>query len=154
MAESGSSVAGDTQFPAMKVQWQGDNLAEVERLLDPFQARGVGEGGTDLVITGIDGLFLEVGLGDSLKIRGDSLGVERLPFAEADPFVVWQGDNAGEISTFIKPWAEIQMSVLGNQLILDWIEDGQKRCILERGDRLVGKGRCLFVSRAGEDHRA
>jgi len=61
-------------------QWKLDNLAEIERLLEPFETR-MRQDGDDLYIQGWAGLNLLLHPGDCLVVdtdtNGDRLGVLR-----------------------------------------------------------------------------
>lgn len=152
----------------MKIQWQGDNLAEIQRALASYGhvfeldvARRVVrivahtvKGG--LVIAGTE---IDVRLGDAIEIRRghdgltDSVGIHRLPSPEAgDPEVTWKGDNLAEIASFIRQhecetWAD------GPDAIVQ-MPQGEQVVRVHRGDKLFRRGgKYLFVRRAGKDHR-
>jgi len=60
------------------VQWRGDNLEEIEKLLEPFHARCRPDG-DDLLIQGWGGLNTWLVPGDCVILKGDSLGILRVP---------------------------------------------------------------------------
>lgn len=80
------------------VQWNGDNLPEVERLLRLHEASAF-KHGDQLHILG-EGLSILLNLGDQLIIDGDRLGVLRPPTKAANPEITWDGNNVFEMSRF------------------------------------------------------
>ena len=145
-----------------KVMWTGENLDEFVALFQPFEV-DVGTDGSKLCIRGVDELSIDLSPGDEVDLSGNGVKVIRVDDG-GDRFIEWTGQNRGEVIEFIKHWPEIDVSVIGNALVLDWVEDrshvmamrklNQKmRCFLNIGDRLLARGSMLFVSRAGQEHR-
>ena len=63
------------------VQWKVDNLDEVQAFLEPFHARCRQDTDDRLLIQAVGGLSTHIAPGDSLILRGDSLGILRAPTA-------------------------------------------------------------------------
>lgn len=59
-------------------QWRLDNIEEIERLLEPFHAR-VARDDDRLLIQAFGGLNTHLDPGDALILKGDSLGILRVP---------------------------------------------------------------------------
>lgn len=136
------------------VQWKGDNAHEIERMLASHQVRADKEG-DKLKVVGI-GINVEVGLGDSVVLDKDRLGIRRshdLTRRTKETWVTWQGNNLDKVRDFLKTYKvriEVQDSKLGlfgDDSPLPWF-------ILKRGDRLINRGGEIIVSVEGRDHRA
>lgn len=131
------------------LQWTGDNLGDVESLLDAHVAHASSAGGK-LRIIGI-GLALDVTLelGDTLIVDQDRLGIVRYSSGVTDKqFVVWSGDNLEEFTQFLQAF-KVRMAVAGDALL---IHGGTNPIILSRGDRLVKRDGQIVVSIRGKDH--
>jgi len=63
-------------------QWRIDNLEEIERMLEPFEARCARDG-DKLLIQAFGGLNTHLDPGDCLILKGNSLGILRAP-ADSD----------------------------------------------------------------------
>ena len=61
-------------------QWKGDNQAEIENLLSAFVVR-TDRFKDDLLITGINGMNIELHPGDCIIVEGERLGIVRVPEA-------------------------------------------------------------------------
>lgn len=140
----------------LKVQWKGDNRAEIEQALVNHYVRVLPGEDKSIHLSGLGGLDIQVQLGETIEVRlrGDGLfdgiGVHRLPDPGVDPEIVWRGDNAGAIAEFVKQHG-CDMRVVGDDLTLHWDAEYVR---LHRGDKLFRRGgRYLGVSRAGRDHR-
>ena len=137
-------------FPA--IQWDGDNVAEIERFLSAHLARA-DKHGDKLRLIGI-GLNVELNLGDSLMLDGDRLGIVRAGAkAPADLYpelVVWAGDNLPAVEAFLKPYG-VTLLVEGERLSI--YGGFQHIATLNRGDRVERKSGQMVVSRIGKDHR-
>jgi hypothetical protein len=134
------------KFPT--IQWTGDNVAEIERALADHLARA-DKHGDKLHLIGI-GLNVELGLGDSILMDGDRMGIVRagapMPLTE----ITWDGTNVPAINDFLDAtgvWLLVEGEILsiygGNQLF----------AALNRGDRIEKKAGQIVISRAGKDHR-
>lgn len=135
------------------VQWKGDNVAEIERFLGNHLARADREGDS-LKVVGI-GVNMEVNLGDSLLLDGDSLGVRRandFTKRQKETWVTWQGNNLDKVASFLKNY-KVRLEVQGTKLGLFGDDRPLPWFILKRGDRLVNRGGEIIVSVAGQDHR-
>lgn len=132
-----------------QLQWKGDNVAEIEKLLGNHLARADKEG-DKLHLIGI-GLNIEVALGDSVIVDGDRLGILRANVKpQPDPFIVWTGANVDEFTAFLKPYG-VWLAVTGEKLS---IYGGNLHfATMGRGDRITISGGNVVVSRAGKDHR-
>ena len=125
-------------------------MPDVEQFLSGHEVKVTPGDHKELHLTGPHGLELRVGLGDHLKFVGDSLGIERAAEGSIEQReIIWKGDNAAEVLAFVKDW-DTDISVIGNQLKLIWDEECS---VLDRGDKVLQRGRYLFVSKAGQDHR-
>lgn len=130
------------------LQWTGDNLQEVNDLLDDF-AISTGVAGGVLRLLGIGGLELTVQLGETLLLDGSSLGIIRNSISKpGDAFVIWKGSNLEEFAQFLKNY-KVRMAVAGNALL---IHGGHKPLILSQGDRLYNREGQIVVSIKGKDH--
>ena len=130
------------------VQWTGDNAAEIEGFLSNHLARA-DKHGDKLQLIGI-GLNVELGLGDTLLLDGDRLGIVRAGAGIAEDFITWRGDNLPAFAEFLKPYG-VELLVEGERLSI--YGGFQHIATLGRGDRVERKNGQLAVSRAGKDHR-
>jgi hypothetical protein len=133
------------------IVWEGDNAAEVERLLSDHLARA-DKHGDKLVLIGI-GLNVELSLGDTVLLDGDRLGIVRAGAGIPDLYpemVVWAGDNLPAFEEFLKP-AGVHLVVQGERLSI--YGGFQHIATLNRGDRVERKNGQMVVSRVGKDHR-
>lgn len=120
-----------------------------------------------------------VNLGDTICYRrgldgmSDQIGIERPPDPGDDGEITWTGQNPFEVSMFIRKH-DLSVSMNDRDLILKEgkaaREAQQANTEIRRsvgvltgtdsfirmhvGDKLILKGGCLFMSRAGKDHRA
>jgi hypothetical protein len=136
------------------VQWQGDNVAEVERMLAGHLVRADKEGDL-LKLTGI-GISTEIKPGDSVVLERDRLGVRRahdLTRRTKETWVTWQGNNLDKCKEFLKAY-KVRFEVQGNKLGLFGDESPLPWFILKPGDRLVKRGGEIVISVEGRDHRA
>jgi len=60
------------------VKWQVDNLDEIRDFIEPFEARAASDGEL-LLLQAWGGLNVWLNPGDCLVLRGDSLGIIRVP---------------------------------------------------------------------------
>ena len=135
----------------MKVQWRGDNLGDIDRLLAHHHATAHVQTGQKLLIRGADGLSLEIDIGDSIILEGDRLGIDRVTIAVKTESITWTGDNVQDIAEFVRNH-EVSPRVIGSGLQL--LCEGEEPVHLRRGDKLeIRGGRFLCVSRGGQDHR-
>ena len=176
----------------MKIQWQGDNLQAVERVLSRYGsvryhdasrkslsivAKSFQSKGGDVEV--LEDVQVVVELGDTVHYKPgsdgltDSIGVERPPDPGDDGEIVWTGDNPFDIAMFVRKH-ELTISMNGDEIILKE-SDVAKRAQqpneqtrratgvlsgtdafirMRRGDKLILKGGCLFMSRVGQEHRA
>jgi hypothetical protein len=134
------------QFPT--VIWNGENVAEIECMLAGHLARA-DKHGDKLHLIGI-GLNVELGLGDSVLLDGDRLGIVRVGDPMPPDVITWDGTNVPAINEFLAPyhvWLAVQGEMLcvygGSELI----------AAMNRGDRIEKIGSQIHISRAGKDHR-
>jgi hypothetical protein len=132
------------------VQWKGDNLLEVERLLYSHEAVATKHGDV-LVITG-EGLGIMLNLGDQLVLDGDQLGVIRPPSKVPDPEITWDGNNVFEMSRFLADF-EVWCELKGNTLYIHDQARREKPACLNPGDKLINRNGMPVVSKAGVHHR-
>lgn len=132
--------------------WNGENVADVERFLSAHLVRA-DKHGDKLTLIGI-GLNVELGLGDSIMLDGDRLGIVRAgapaPTALYPEMVVWAGNNLPDFDTFLKPYG-VSLLVEGERLSI--YGGFQHIATLNRGDRIEKRNGQMHVSRAGKDHR-
>lgn len=128
--------------------WDGDNVAEIERMLGDHLVRADKHGDT-LALIGI-GLNTQLGLGDTLVLDGDRLGIVRVNAGAVQDFVTWAGDNLPAFEEFLKPY-RVSLLVEGERLSI--YGGFQHIATLNRGDRVERKNGQMVVSRAGKDHR-
>jgi hypothetical protein len=128
--------------------WNGDNAAEIERLLSNHLARA-DKHGDKLTLIGI-GLNVELNLGDTVLLDGDRLGIVRAGAGVAEDFVTWKGDNLPAIGEFVAPYGAWVL-VEGERVSI--YLGSQHIAALNRGDRIERKNGQMIVSRAGKDHR-
>jgi hypothetical protein len=132
------------------IQWNGDNLLEIESALDGYVTHASSGGGV-LKIIGIGGLELAVQLGETLIIEDGRIGIIRNSSEpKAHGFVTWKGSNIEEFAAFLKGH-KVRMAVAGDALL---IHGGTKPIILSRGDRLIHRDGQIVVSIAGKQHQA
>jgi hypothetical protein len=132
-------------FPS--VQWDGDNAADIERLLSNHLARA-DKHGDKLRLVGI-GLNVELGLGDTVMLDGDRLGIARagVPLPER---ITWDGTNVPAFNEFLQPygvWMLVEcelLSIYGGSTLF---------AVLNRGDYIEKRNGQMHISRAGKDHR-
>lgn len=131
------------------VQWQGDNVQEIEQLLRHHLARADKEG-DKLLVRGL-GLKLQLELGDSLILDGNRLGIRRAETAEPlkATYATWKGDNVSEIARFMTDY-KVEFMVSGERL---HVLAGKNSVVLKRGDRLIHRDGQVIVSVAGKQHR-
>jgi hypothetical protein len=60
------------------VQWRVDNLDEIQNFISPFEARAAADGEL-LLLQAWGGMNVWLNPGDCLVLRGDSLGIIRVP---------------------------------------------------------------------------
>jgi hypothetical protein len=175
----------------MKLQWQGDNLHAVQRLLVAYgTVRYLDFGRRSLQIVakefakagGVDSIedvALVVELGDTLHYRpgtdgmSDSIGIERPPYDGGEGEITWNGANAFDISMFVRKH-DMTVRMSGDDLILKesqaakraqepnaaarlatGVLSGSDNFIrMRRGDKLLRRNGCIFMSRSGRDHQA
>jgi hypothetical protein len=135
-------------MPSPTIRWNGDNAAEVERLLSNHLARA-DKHGDKLQLIGI-GLNVELNLGDTLVLDGDRLGIVRANAGAVQDFVTWTGANLPAFEEFLKPYG-VNLLVEGERLSI--YGGFQHIATLNRGDRVERKNGQIIVSRAGKDHR-
>jgi hypothetical protein len=128
--------------------WDGDNAKEVESLLGDHLARA-DKAGDKLKLIGI-GLNVELGLGDTVLLDGDRLGIVRAGAGIAEDFIVWAGNNLPAFDEFLKPYG-VYLIVQGERLSI--YGGPQHIATLNRGDRIERKNGQIVVSRVGKDHR-
>lgn len=136
------------------VQWTGDNKAEIDRFLSSHLARADKEG-EKLKVVGI-GVNIEVGLGDSLILDRDRLGIRRahdLTARTKETWVTWQGNNLDKCKEFLKAH-KVRLEVQAGKLGLFGDDGPYPWFILKTGDRLIKRGSEIIVSVEGRDHRA
>lgn len=136
------------------VQWTGDNKAEIDRFLSSHLARADKEG-EKLKVVGI-GVNIEVGLGDSLILDRDRLGIRRahdLTARTKETWVTWQGNNLDKCKEFLKAH-KVRLEVQAGKLGLFGDDSPYPWFILKTGDRLIKRGAEIIVSVEGRDHRA
>lgn len=140
------------------VQWKGDNVRDVERLLAGYLVRA-DRAGEKLRLVGL-GINVTLEPGDSLILDSDAkapgrrfprVGVQRATVKgkRAESFVTWKGDNVTQIADFVSGY-KVELVVMGENLHLI----GSETVILKRGDRLVDRNGQIVVSVAGKQHRA
>lgn len=130
------------------VQWTGENSAEIESLLSRHLAR-VDKRGDKLHLIGI-GLNVELGLGDSIMMDGDRLGVVRAGIQMPDDTMTWDGTNVPAFNEFLQP-LDVWLAVTGEMLCV--YGGNQLLATLNRGDKITKRNGQVVVSRAGKDHR-
>jgi hypothetical protein len=132
------------------VQWTGDNASEIEAMLVAYVVRADKVGDCCHII-GIDGMHVELELGDAIVVDGDHLGVIRHAKGTpvADPEITWDG-NAQTVAQFLISF-DIGLEVVGADLYIKG--KGERRPVrIERGDKIIKRHGNLVVSRAGKDH--
>lgn len=130
------------------LQWRGDNLREVDALLDKHVTHSSQKGGK-LRLIGMGGLDITLQLGDTLIVDGDRLGIVRHNSGVSDkPFVIWDGKNLEAFAAFLQGY-KVQMAIAGDSLL---IHGGTNPIILNRGDRLLKRDGQIVVSIRGKDH--
>jgi hypothetical protein len=132
------------------VQWTGDNAAEIESMLSDHVARA-DKYGDRCVIIGINGMHVDLELGDSIVVDGDHLGVIRHKKGTpvADPEMIWDG-NTQRMAAFLIDF-ELAIEVIGDDLYLRGTGE-RKPVVVKRADKLIKRHGNLIVSRAGKDH--
>lgn len=141
--------AHQSQPSKQTLQWNGDNLLEVENLLDSHVTKASASNGA-LRLIGMGGLDITLSTGDTLIVDGDRLGVirESRKSEKGQSFVIWKGANIEEFASFLK-YYKVRMAVAGDHLL---VYGGTKPLILKRGDRLINREGQIIVSVAGKDH--
>lgn len=130
------------------VQWNGENAAEIERLLSAHLARA-DKHGDKLQLIGI-GLNIELSLGDSIMLDGDRLGVVRAGAPLPPERITWDGTNVLAFNEFLQPYG-VWMLVEGEMLSI--YGGSTLFAVLNRGDFIEKRNGQMHVSRAGKDHR-
>lgn len=140
-------------MPRATVEWKGDNVKEIERVLRNHVVRAE-KAGDRCVITGADELNLVLNLGDRIAVEGDRLGIFRkTPEAAPDPEVIWTGTNVDTMARFLQGYA-IRVELIQDMLFIHDLNGKEKPARLNPGDKLIERGGMLIVSKAGKDHRA
>lgn len=134
------------KYPA--VQWNGDNAAEIEQLLCQHLVRA-DKHCDKLRLIGI-GLNVELGLGDSIMMDGDRMGIVRAGSQIPSAVLTWDGTNVPAFNEFLAPYS-VWLAVQGELLCI--YGGDQMFAALNRGDRLEARNGQIHVSRAGKDHR-
>lgn len=143
----GHAIAKPTR---QTLQWDGDNLHEVESALEDY-VTSISAGGGVLKIIGMGGLELAIQLGDVLLVEEGRIGIIRDSGKRNDHgFVTWKGSNIEEFAIFLKNH-KVRMAIAGDALL---IHGGTKPIILSRGDRLINRNGQIVVSIAGKQHQA
>lgn len=135
---------------ARTVQWDGDNAAQIDKLLANHQARA-DKKADKLHIVGL-GLNVTLELGDSVIVKDDRLGIQRKSAKPTpDPFVTWEGNNLYKLQRFLKAYA-VRLEVIGARLLLHGDTTGTPWFELKYGDRLVKRDGHIIVSKLGKTH--
>jgi len=135
------------------VEWKGDNVKEIERVLRHHVVRAE-KAGECCVLTGADKLNLVLNLGDRIAVDGDRLGIfRRASPTTVDPEVIWTGTNVETMARFLQGYA-IRVELLQDMLFIHDVNGKEKPARLSPGDKLIERGGMLIVSKAGKDHRA
>lgn len=134
------------------VEWTGDNVVEIERLLTDHVVRAE-KAGDQCHIQGADELSLTLNLGDRIAVEGDRLGIFRKDAVRPDPEVTWTGTNVEEMARFLSGY-EVRVELIADVLCIHDARGQEKVAIVNRGDKLIERGGMLIVSKAGKDHRA
>lgn len=137
-------------MPNPTVLWRGDNLAEVERLLQEHHA-SVLKNGDRLEILA-EGLCVTLNLGDQLVLEGDQLGVVRPATKVPDPEVTWDGNNVFEMSRFLSAF-EVRCELKGHTLFIHDLLGREKPARIDPGDKIISRNGTPVVSKAGQHHR-
>ena len=132
------------------IRWNGENLAEVKRLLQMHTANASKHG--DILCITDEGLGITLNLGDELLLNGDQLGVRRPVTNVPDPEITWDGNNVFEMSRFISGW-KVRCELKGNTLYIHDLSGREKPACLNPGDKLIDRNGTPVVSKAGRDHR-
>ena len=157
----------------MRIQWTGDNLAEVRKALATWGSVEVDKARGSLRITAHEvkgaGFIVEadvkpIEVGETIELRAgangmtDGIGIHRLPDFGPDTELAWRG-NYFEMRRFIMG-TSATFTLDGDDLLLrtpELIERGEFVRV-RRGDKIFSRkttsGKYLGVSRAGQEHRA
>lgn len=133
-------------------QWKGDNVPEIQGLLNNHHVR-VDKEGEYLHVQGI-GLDTTLRLGDSMIVDGDRMGIMRAstdkPLTEDS--VTWTGDNLPDVAAFVKAYG-LTLGVSGWLRKLNLFAGPQCVLSLNKGDKLIKRDGQIIVSVAGKNHR-
>jgi hypothetical protein len=132
------------------IRWNGENLAEVQRLLQAHTVHASKHG--DILCIIDEGLGITLNLGDELLLNGDQLGVRRLEVKLPDPEIIWDGNNVFEMSRFLSGWG-VRCELRGTTLYIHDMSGREKPACLNPGDKIIDRNGTHVVSKAGRDHR-
>jgi hypothetical protein len=153
----------------VKIQWVGDNLPAIQKALASYGTVEISDASRCVLSIHaqethgggfVAGSAIQVFLGETIEVRRyggkevhtDSVGIHRLPNAGNPEQVTWTGENAKSVAAFVLAH-DVRIESFGAALKLK-TRDVDGFVLLRRGDRLLKNGGCLFMSRAGQDHRA